>query len=143
MKRAKYQAKQLRKKWNKLKKWQEENRFEITQSISDFETFKIAWQETKNELGPKNSNVMRQLKNNLKYPTKYGYRLKAYQSYKEYMTKLGEPKELNWKSWKQLTYREMAEYMKDDIKAFYKGLLDSGMNAKQAKREVSQYYFGS
>ena len=143
MKRQERQEHQLKAKWEKLKEWQIKNNFELTQTIPDYETFKIAWKETKEQLGPKNTNVMRQLKNDLKYPTRYAYRLKAYQSYKEYIDKSKGKMEISWKSWTQLTYQEMAEFMKDDIKSRYKNLLASGKSAKEAKEDISHYYYGS
>ena len=143
MKRQERQEHQLKAKWEKLKEWQIKNNFELTQTIPDYETFKIAWKETKEQLGPKNTNVMRQLKNDLKYPTRYNYRLRAYQAYKEYIDKTTGVKEISWKSWNQLTYQEMAEFMKDDIKSFYREMLETGKSVKEAKKDISYYYFGS
>lgn len=143
MKRQERQEHQLKAKWEKLKEWQIKNNFELTQTIPDYETFKIAWRETKEQLGPKNTNVMRQLKNDLKYPTRYAYRLRAYQAYKEYIDKNDITKEISWKSWNQLTYQEMAEFMKGDIKAFYRDMLATGKSAKEVKKDISYYYFGS
>lgn len=143
MKRHERQEHQLKEKWEKLKEWQIKNNFELTQTIPDYETFKIAWRETKEQLGPKNTNVMRQLKNDLKYPTRYAYRLRAYQAYKEYIDKNEITKEISWKSWNQLTYQEMAEFMKGDIKSFYRDMLATGKSAKEVKKDISYYYFGS
>lgn len=120
--------------WQKYKQWQFDNPEKIRegQEITSLSEFKVIYNEAGRNISKIKQEVM--------YQTSYKTYLSLKKAYKE---KFGEDLPYKRREARQKSTKEIAVLLNTEIKEFYAQARASGMTAKQAKLEVSAYYFGS